>query len=295
MVNLNFPKDPFCPAIPSPSGIITDYIFEQYPLGEDEKYIYVTTSDYCDDDGLLYLLGISPGAGTYLNQRLDDNNVDDQRAEGYLIIWDDATQTGRVMIVTYSGPKFASGTNQLKGYISLYNGETPDNLVEAPQVQSLYTRLINSSEKNMLLSGEAAAAYGSPFSYIQSIPADRTLSDLVPVEGGSEADGSTSQGTSTGSSTGSGLISSTGSGGSSLLSTSSVGTTGTAVNAATQTTTTEAGTDSAGDSGSAYEVTKAGSQKDDDTPWGTYAVVGIVSVLALAGIGFFFKGNLFGQ
>ena len=45
-----------------------------------------------------------------------------------------------------------------------------------------------------------------------------------------------------------------------------------------------------GDSGKAYEITgtaTAGSQ--DDTPWTAYAVVGIMSILALAGIRFFLK------
>jgi len=56
----------------------------------------------------------------------------------------------------------------------------------------------------------------------------------------------------------------------------------------------EAGDQSAGETGKAYEVSKATPQGAEDTPWGMYAIVGIVSVLALAGVGFFFKGNKFG-
>jgi len=57
----------------------------------------------------------------------------------------------------------------------------------------------------------------------------------------------------------------------------------------------EAGDQSAGGSAKAYEVSKATSQGVEDAPWGAYAVVGIVSVLALAGVGFFFKGGSFGR
>lgn len=59
--------------------------------------------------------------------------------------------------------------------------------------------------------------------------------------------------------------------------------------------TAEAGDQSAGETGKAYEVSKATPQGADDSPWGAYAIVGVISVLALAGIGFFFKGNKFGQ
>ena len=102
------------------------------------------------------------------------------------------------------------------------------------------------------------------------------------------------KGTTTGTTTGSTTGTSNGSGGSSRFFTGSVGTTGTAVNAAIQTTTTGAGAQP-GDAGKSYEVTKAGTQETDETPWGTYAVVGIISVLALGAIGFFFKGSLFGR
>ncbi|MDY9923319.1 hypothetical protein [Methanobacterium sp.] len=59
--------------------------------------------------------------------------------------------------------------------------------------------------------------------------------------------------------------------------------------------TSEAGDQSGGETGKSYEVSKATPQGAEDTPWGMYALVGIVSVLALAGVGFFFKGNKFGQ
>ena len=113
------------------------------------------------------------------------------------------------------------------------------------------------------------------------------------MQGGSENPngGSTSQGTSTGSSTGGSLIGSSNGSNTSRFASGSVGDSGANVSAATETTTTP----SAGDSGAAYEVTKASSEGVDNTPWGTYAVVGVLSVLVLAGVGFFFKGNMFGK
>ncbi|MGB9869814.1 FmdE family protein, partial [Methanothermobacter sp.] len=45
----------------SPGYLIADYIFQNYPKGENEKYIYVTTQDNCKDDILFMLLGVSAG------------------------------------------------------------------------------------------------------------------------------------------------------------------------------------------------------------------------------------------
>jgi cobalamin biosynthesis Mg chelatase CobN len=57
----------------------------------------------------------------------------------------------------------------------------------------------------------------------------------------------------------------------------------------------EDGDQSAGDAGKSYEVSKATPQGAEDTPWGAYTVVGIVSVLALGAVGFFLKGGKFSQ
>lgn len=54
----------------------------------------------------------------------------------------------------------------------------------------------------------------------------------------------------------------------------------------------DAGTQSAGDAGKSYEVTKAAAEGSTDAPWGIYAIVGVLSVLALAGVGFFLKGGI---
>jgi hypothetical protein len=99
--------------------------------------------------------------------------------------------------------------------------------------------------------------------------------------------GDSSQATSTGSSESQGSSPSsdtTGSTGSSA---------GTAVNNSPNTTTTESGTQVADDNGKADESSKVGTQSSNDTPWGAYAVGGIISILAIGAVGFYYRGNLF--
>ncbi len=284
-----------------PGFFIANSVLEDYPLEDGEKYIYVSTSNYCDDDTLMYLLGLTPGSGTYYNQRLTtaEGNTEEGQTpnmangnEGLLIRWNEETGTGTVTILTLSYP-WAEGWGPLyqinlqKRYaeiISIFNGDTElSEIFSTPIVTSTVTRPINRENLNTILSGQFES--GNVLQYAAGLPL------TLPVQDGSQTGGSTSQGTSTGTTTGSSTGTSNGSNGNGMFSSGSVGTTGTAVNAATQTTTTDAGDQSSGDSGKSYEVTKAGTTNSDDTPWGTYAVVGILSVLALAGVGFFFKGN----
>ncbi|BDZ68106.1 hypothetical protein GCM10025860_15540 [Methanobacterium ferruginis] len=275
----------------SPGYLITNYIYENFPLTEDEQYALISTSVSCRDDIYTYLLGVSPGAGNYYSQRMTKDSTGNDIL--ILSVYDSATNTRRVSIINWTGPKFAKGSNSYEEYIRLYWGDTSSpNLVSAPVITLSADTYVTEEEWNRIISGGDDSS--NALEYIMGLPV-RTKEDLIKVQGGSETpnEGSNSQGTET-SSNGSLVTSSNGSGGSSLLSSGSVGTTGTAVNAATQTTTTEAGADTASDAGSAYEVTKTGAEGNDDTPWGTYAIVGIVSVLALGALGFFLKGGMFG-
>lgn len=289
----------------STSGyLITDYVYDNFPITEDEQYTYISTNDVCRDDVLSYLLGVSAGTGTYYNQRMKSAGSE----VGILSVYDSATKTRRVVILDLTSPRFSDGNNY-ENYINLYkvlqaydDWNSPEcqealanipNLTRAPSITlSVDTWVTDEEWANIIAGGDGTL---DSLAYIKSLPL-RTQEELIKIQGGTETPngGSTSQGSSTGSSTGSGLVTSTGSDGSSLFSSGSVGTTGTDVNAATETTadtSSDSAGDSGSDSGSAYEVTKAGTDNSDDTPWGTYAVVGILSVLALAGVGFFFKGN----
>lgn len=97
--------------------------------------------------------------------------------------------------------------------------------------------------------------------------------------------GDSSQGTSTESDASPGSspsADSTGSTGSSA---------GTAVNNSPNTATTQSGTPAA-DNGKSDESSKVGTPSSSGTPWGAYAV-GIISVLAICGAGFYYRDNLF--
>jgi len=110
----------------------------------------------------------------------------------------------------------------------------------------------------------------------------RSKADVIRIRGGSQ----------TGSNTGS-LISSNGSGtGLHGFSNGSLNGSGVNVSAASVTNAT---TSSVGESGKSYEVTKAGSEGSGDTPWSLYALLGVITVLVLGAVGFFFKGSLFGE
>ncbi|MGB4362570.1 MAG: FmdE family protein [Methanothermobacter tenebrarum] len=172
-----------CPGV-SPSYLIADYIYKNYPLGENEKYIYVTTTDYCKDDGLLLLLGISPGQGTYYNQRLlntQSSSVQGGQMEGILIIWDEKLNIGKAVIITYKGPSFQSGANALRGYIDLYKGKEPAGLRSLHIVTNeAPVKYITRDDMNMILSGAAGSPSSNAIQYIMGLP-DRQLSDLIPT------------------------------------------------------------------------------------------------------------------
>ena len=274
----------------SPGYLITNYIYENFPIGENESYSYIGTSISCRDDIYSYLLGISPGKGTYYSQRMtSDSNGDDI---GILSIYDSKTNTRRVVIIDWTGPKFAKGSNSYEEYIRLYKGDySSPNLISLPTITLAADTWVTEEEWQMIISGGGAA--GNALEYIKSLPV-RTQAQLIKMQGGTESpdsgsDSGTSTGTSTGSSTGFAPITST-STGNSILSSNSVGEA--TVNAAS--TTGDAGAETGGDGSKAYEITETGS-KGSDSPWGIAAIIGAILVVGLAAFGYFFKGNLSGR
>ena len=294
--------DHACPGV-QPGFFLSDMVFENFQLSPDEEYFYMAASIYCKDDSLVYLMGVSPGMGSYMNQRLIDEETASDflpggTEEGILVIWDKKNNIGRAVVLNFKWPELdntglttseAQRENSIHYFVNAYNDLPYDRAITPySQVVSDF-RWITAEEFATIKKGGLAS--GSSLEYLKGLPADRTRDDLIKVPEGTETGGSTSQGTSNGSV----LVTSTGTGGTGRFSTGSVGTTGAAVNAATETTTTEAGAQPSGDAGKSYEVTQAGTENNDNTPWGTYAIVGIVSVLALGAVGFFFKGSLFGR
>lgn len=84
----------------SPGYLISDYIYNEHPLGENESYIYITTNANCKDDVISRLLGVSPGMGNYFNLRYDDS-ITNKSNVGIIIKWNSVTKTGTVSIVNW--------------------------------------------------------------------------------------------------------------------------------------------------------------------------------------------------
>ncbi|MGE0064999.1 MAG: FmdE family protein [Methanobacteriales archaeon] len=251
-----------CPGV-SPSYLIADYIYENYPRGENEKYIYVTTTDYCKDDGLLLLLGVSPGQGTYYNQRLlntSSSSVEGGQMEGILIIWDEKLNIGKAVIITYKGPRFESGTNGLRAYIDWYKGKEPTGVRSSYIVTTETVKYITRDEMNMILSGAAGSPSGNALGYIMGLP-DRQLSDLVPAVPGTP--------------------------GVPGLPGVSPGFVGSFVGAVSGSGGVAAASPGRGSGhGRAYEVTRASSGGSAGSGWYVYGVIGGLLLIGLAAFGF---------
>lgn len=303
--------DHACPGV-QPGFFITDYIFKNYPLTGDQSYFWMASTIYCKDDSLIYLLDVTPGMGSYMNQRLTGDEtlseyIPGGTEEGMIVIWDPETNTGKVAIINFKWPTYnlkglttseAQREAMIAGFVSLYKGETSPFINEPMSLLTSEEKYITEAEFNLIKQGGGSAA--SALDYVKSLPI-RSLTDLIDGsdDDGSSTDGSNSDqpGTPPGGSDNGQSGTNTGS---SILPTGSVGESGNyigtpaQVSAATETgTADEAGTD---DSGKAYEITETGpTGTEDNTPWTAYALVGILSIMALAGLGFFFKGSIFGR
>lgn len=172
--------DHACPGV-QPGFFITDFIQSNYPLGENESYRYMGSSIYCKDDSLVYLLGVSPGMGTYFNQKLPEDETDSTYEdgatdEGVLIIWDDKLKVGRAVVITFKWATIdtsAYGTSegkraaQIQAYIDLYAGRTNSNVKEGVTVQANHETWINEEQYLALISG---ADNLNALSYIKGLP-----------------------------------------------------------------------------------------------------------------------------
>ncbi|WP_321423646.1 FmdE family protein [uncultured Methanobacterium sp.] len=279
--------------------LITDYVYDNFPITADEQYSYVSTNDICRDDILSYLLGISAGDGTYYNQRMKSAGSE----VGIISIYDSRTNTRRVAIINLVAPKFSDGNNY-DNYIRVYkilqkydDWNSPDcqrelenipNLISGPSITLTANTYVTEEEWQMIISG--GGEYGDSLSYIHSAVPQRTQAELISLMRGPQTPGGS---ITTGTNSGSLVGSTTGIGNSLLGSSNGSNTSGVNVSAATVTNSTSGSVGTQPGEAKAYEVTQAGAQGSDGTPWGLYAVVGVIAVLALGGVGFFFKGGKF--
>lgn len=178
-----------CPGV-QPGFFITDYIQNNYPINENESYTYIASSTYCKDDSLTYLLGISPGMGDYIVQKLPNKDVNSQYVdgatdEGALIIWDNKLNIGRVVIISFKWPVVdtsmystseAKRAAQIQAFIDLYKGLSNDNVKENLVVKASEERWINAEQFAQLKAGSGEL---NTMSYIKSLDPSVTKEDLI--------------------------------------------------------------------------------------------------------------------
>ncbi|WP_370005698.1 FmdE family protein [Methanothermobacter sp. KEPCO 2] len=293
--------DHACPGV-SPGYLITEYIFKNYPLKENENYIYLGNTIYCKDDAIVYRLGVSPGQGTYFNLRVpgSDNDPENEYAyggniEGILVIWDSKNKVGKAVVLDFKWPTFdvsdcvtsdAKREKQIAGFISLYKGETPSYMISGPVVTYDAERYITESELQMILSG----AGGQPIAYVKGLPANRTLEDLIPVNNGGSQNGNQGgvpgiPGGSTGGSSGGLPSGSHGTAGGHAGYTPGVDYSASPADVSAASEVSEEPATAEGKK--AYEVTNATSTSGgSDSSWYVYGIVGVLVAAGLVAFGF---------
>ena len=164
-----------CPGV-QPGFFITDYIQENYPLGENESYVYIASNIYCKDDSITYLLDLSPGLGSFYVQKLPKNETENGLSQGVLIVWDNNLKIGKAMVLNFKNGKIdtsmyatseAQRANQIKGFIDMYSDRPNDNIMSRPVVSMANEKWIDEEQFNMLKQG-AGDDYNA-ISYLKSL------------------------------------------------------------------------------------------------------------------------------
>lgn len=281
----------------SPGYLITNYIYDNYPTSEDESYIFVGTSISCRDDIYQYLMGISPGLGTYYSQRMTRNSSGS--SIGILIKWNEKLGVGEAIIIDWTGPTFAGGSNSYEEYIRLYKGDySSPNLISAPVITT-FERLITKEDLQKILSGGDDS--GNALVYVRGLPI-RSLSDIIQPNDGSQdgnqnnnQGGNVPGGSADGNQGGNSLIPGSDSGSGTGFPGASVGDRGPAVNAASQVqVTSQASEPTVGESGSAHQVSKKAPESEEEGINTLWVAVGAVLIGSLVALGFF-KGTILGM
>lgn len=310
-----------CPGV-QPGFFITDHIQNTYPLGENESYTYIASSIYCKDDSLTYLLDLSPGLGNYYVQKLPKNEtvseyVDGGTQEGVIVVWDDNLKVGRASVVSFKwatidtsmyGTSEGARAAQIKAYIDMYANVENPNIKAMPIVSTDSEKWINEEQFNMLKQG--AGDDFNAITYLKSLD-NVTKEDLLKAMENSTNDGSnsnsgsksnsgsnansngganansanTNANTNANSNSPSNSVSSTPSHRSS--SSASLGTSGAIATAAPSedAESEDASADSPSEA-SSYEVSKTPATKSADSNALVYALVGVLAIGILLGLGF---------
>ena len=178
-----------CPGV-QPGFFMSEYVMNNYPLNENESYFYIASSIYCKDDSIEYLLGLSPGLGNYMDQKLissdvESEYVDGATEEGVLVIWDDKLNVGRAVIMNFKWATIdtsaystsdAKRAAQIQAYVDLYKGIYNPNLKEGITILGSETKWITQNEFNQIKAG--AGNNSNALSFVQNI-SNRTKSEAI--------------------------------------------------------------------------------------------------------------------
>ena len=198
-----------CPGV-QPGFFITDFIQENFPLGENESYKYIGSSIYCKDDSLIYLLGISPGMGDYFLQKLPGNETDSTYAdgakdEGVLIVWDSNLNIGRAVIITYTSAKLkkvavntpdANRHVQIQTYLDIYAKKDNSLVISKPTVESNEEKWITYEQYLELTSGSKDL---NALSYLKGLPSVSKEDLLNSMKNNSESNSNSNTNTNSNS------------------------------------------------------------------------------------------------
>lgn len=288
--------DHACPGV-QPGFFITDYIQKNYPLSGNQSYFWMASSIYCKDDGLVYLLGVSPGMGTYMNQRLTGEETTSEylpggTEEGIFAIWDPVTKTAKVGIASFKWPTYnldglttneAQREAMISAFISMYKKESSPYVKEPLSLVISHVTHVTAKEFARIKAGGTDTV--STLAYVKGIPI-RNLSDIYH--------GNSNNGSQNGQKVNSSSSSQQTSSSSNGQVTGSVGDSGPTVSAATQTDVTkQAGESSGAQSGNTYEVSKASPKSEDPQTNTLLIVLGVILCGGLLVLGFF-KSSILG-
>ncbi|WP_292796530.1 FmdE family protein [Methanobrevibacter sp.] len=292
-----------CPGV-QPGFFMVDYIQENFPLNENQSYIYIANEQYCKDDSLEYILDVSPGLGNYLVQKLTSDEykgADDLDEEGILIIWDSANNIGQAVALSYQWPSpdlsaYATSESkraaQIQAFIDLYNGRDNPILTDNyHKVAHSDSRWITQEQLQTITSG----GEGSSLKYLRSLE-DISKEDLLKQIADSNKENTNTESNNTNTNTNTNTDSNSNVNNPSVPSTntnqrsySSVGTSNNPISTSTASTSEDSSEspsdDSSNDDSKAYEINKKPVSKSGSNNL-VYAVIGALVLGALFAVGY---------
>lgn len=284
-----------CPGV-QPGFFIADYIQENFPLNENQSYIYIANEQYCKEDSIEYMLDLSPGLGNYMVQKLTSSEYkgeNDLDEEGILIIWDSANNIGQAVSISYQWPSpnlsayktsESKRAAQIQAFLDLYNGR--DNPILTENYHTIAhgdSRWITQEQLQTITSGGNGTS--SSLQFLRSLDDKVTRDDLLKQNA---ENGQSSNTESNATNTNSNSQQNSGSNPSSSSSSSRSSTPRSSSNVGTSSTPLSSASESSDDGApnkKAYEINKKSVKKSGSNNL-IYAVIGVLVIGVLFGVGY---------